>query len=106
MQPLVILSLLAADLILHNGKIATVDPRSSIVEAVAVTGGRISALGANRAVLAARTASTHVIDLKGRTVVPGLVDSHVHALSAGLSEFREPLPPLDSFAAVQDFIRS
>ena len=39
-------------------------------------------------------------------VLPGLVDSHVHALSAGLSEFREPLPPLDSFAAIQGYIRA
>src|SRR5207249_9186328 len=41
----------------------------------------------------------------GRTVLPGVVDAHVHALEAGLSEFRAPLPPLDSFTAVQRYIR-
>ena len=46
-----------------------------------------------------------VMDVSGMWVTPGLVDAHVHALGAGLSEFRGALPPLDSFAAVQDFIR-
>ncbi|MBI3471330.1 MAG: amidohydrolase family protein, partial [Candidatus Solibacter usitatus] len=95
-----------ADLILHNGKVVTVDGRFSIRQAVAVKGGRITAVGDDRSVLAERGPATRVIDLMGRTVLPGLIDSHVHALSAGLSEFREKLPPLDSFAALQDFIRA
>ena len=95
-----------ADLILYNGKIVTVDAKFSLAEAVAVKGGRITAVGTMRQVLAAeRGPRTQRIDLKGRTVLPGLVDSHVHPLGAGLSEFRRPLPPLDSFAAIQDFIR-
>jgi len=57
-------------------------------------------------VLKERGPGTKTIDLAGRTVLPGLIDSHVHALGAGLSEFREPLPPLDSFAAVQSYIRA
>ncbi|MBI3665411.1 MAG: amidohydrolase [Acidobacteria bacterium] len=95
-----------ADLILYNGKIVTVDEKFSIAQAVAIKGGKITAVGDTKAVLAAqRGPRTQRLDLKGRTVLPGLVDSHVHALSAGLSEFRHPLPPLDSFAAIQDFIR-
>ncbi len=95
-----------ADLILHNGKILTVDSRFSIQQAVAVKDGRVAATGSSSAVLAAeRGARTNVIDLKGRTVVPGLIDAHVHALGAGLSEFRTPLPPLDSFGAIQNYIR-
>ena len=46
-----------------------------------------------------------MLDLEGRMALPGLVDSHVHALGAGLSEYRESLPPLDSFEAVSDYIR-
>ena len=94
-----------ADLILHNGKIVTVDRGFSLQQAVSIQGGTILALGPDSSVLKARGAKTQVIDLHGRTVLPGLVDAHVHALEAGLSEFRGPLPPLDSFAAVSRYIR-
>ena len=59
----------------------------------------------DEAVVARRAAGTKMIDLHGRTVLPGLIDSHVHALEAGLSEFRAPLPRLDSYATVQRFLR-
>lgn len=96
-----------ADLILHNGKIITVDNAFSIQQAIAVKNGRIIAVGLDSAVLKAeRSARTNVIDLQGRTVMPGLFDSHVHALEAGLSEFRAPLPELHSFADVQKYIRA
>jgi predicted amidohydrolase YtcJ len=95
-----------ADLILYNGRILTVDPKFSTVQAVAVKNGRITRVGSTKGVFAVENSPrTRTIDLKGRTVLPGLVDSHVHPLGAGLSEFRQPLPPLDSFAAVQAFIR-
>mgnify|MGYP000982330780 CR=1 FL=1 len=96
-----------ADLILHNGKIITVDKRFSIQQAVAVKAGRIVAVGASRDVLAReRGPKTQVIDLKGKAVLPGLIDAHVHALESGLSEFRGPLPPFTSIAAIQDYIRA
>src|SRR5262249_51754486 len=96
-----------ADLILYNGKIVTVDPKFSIVQALSVKGGRITKLGDTKSIFATeRGPQTQRIDLKGRTVLPGLVDSHVHPLGAGLSEFRRALPALDSLAAIQDYIRS
>jgi predicted amidohydrolase YtcJ len=94
-----------ADLILHNGKVVTVDAQFSVRQAVAVKDGKITAVGRDAEVLKERGAATRVIDLKGRTVLPGLFDSHVHALEAGLSEYRAPLPALDSFAAVQAYLR-
>lgn len=94
-----------ADLILHNGKIVTVDPGFSVQQAVAVRSGRIVAVGPDKVVLREKGSGTEVIDLQGRTVLPGLIDSHVHALEAGLSEFRGPLPAFDSYAAVQNYIR-
>ena len=94
-----------ADLILQNGKIVTVDPRFSIAQAVAIKGNRISAVGSDQAVLAAeRGPATRVIDLHGHTVLPGLIDSHVHPIEAGLSEFRGPLPTFNSYQAVREYL--
>ena len=91
-----------ADLILHNGKITTVDDRFTIQQAVAIRSGVITAVGPDSAVLKAeRGPETEVIDLHGGTVLPGLVDAHVHAFEAALSEYRGALPPLDSFDAVR-----
>jgi predicted amidohydrolase YtcJ len=67
-----------ADLVLLNGKIITVDPRDTIVEAVAITAGRIVAVGPTADIKARASAATQVIDLGGRAVTPGLIDAHVH----------------------------
>src|SRR5262249_47054326 len=67
-----------ADLILQNGKILTVDNNFSVAEAVAISGNKILAVGANAEVTKLAGRSTQVIDLKGRTVTPGLVDTHRH----------------------------
>jgi predicted amidohydrolase YtcJ len=100
-----LLSAANADLILRNGRIVTVDQKFTIQQTVTVKGGKIAAVGSDAAVLKAeRGPETKVIDLKGKTVLPGLVDAHVHALDSGLSEFRGPLPPLNSFAAVRAYI--
>src|SRR5215467_11562255 len=95
-----------ADLILHNGRVVTVDPQFSVRQAVAVKAGKIVAVGTSQAILAERGPKTRVIDLHGRMVLPGLFDSHVHPTGAGLSEFREAFPPLDSLPAVQSYIRA
>jgi predicted amidohydrolase YtcJ len=65
------------DLNLVNGRIHTLDPRNSVVRAVAIRNGRIASVGNN----APRTPNTRVIDLRGRTVVPGLIEGHVHIVS-------------------------
>ncbi len=96
----------AADLIVHNAKVLTVDGKFTVAQAIAVTGNRITATGSNDAILKQRTAATKVIDAKGRTVLPGLIDAHVHAAGAGASEYKAKLPPLDSFAAVQAFLKA
>jgi predicted amidohydrolase YtcJ len=73
------------DAILINGKILTVDPRFSVREALAVRGERISAVGSTAEIRALAGPATRVIDLGGRTVIPGLIDSHMHAIRAALS---------------------
>ncbi len=67
-----------ADMILINGKVITVDSRDSIAQAVAIAGGKILAVGANAEIQGRTGPNTRVIDLRGRTATPGLIDSHVH----------------------------
>lgn len=75
----------APDLILHSGSIATQDEHRRIVSAVAITGDRFSATGPDREILALRGPATRVVDLAGRTVIPGLHDSHIHVIRGGLN---------------------
>ena len=72
-----------ADLIFSNGKIVTVDERFTIAQAIAVRGDRIVAVGSNQEVARLSGPATKTIDLRGRTVVPGLIDNHLHLLRAG-----------------------
>jgi predicted amidohydrolase YtcJ len=74
-----------ADLILHNGKIATVDKGFAIKEALAIRGDRILMVGDNATVLKEAGPGTQIIDLGGRTVVPGLIDTHLHMSMAALN---------------------
>ena len=71
-----------ADLILINGKILTVDTAFSMQPALAVRDGKITAIGATAEIRKLAGAKTKVIDLGGRTVIPGLIDSHMHAIRA------------------------
>jgi predicted amidohydrolase YtcJ len=72
------------DCILHNAKIAT-NGVPSFVEALAITDGKISAVGSSDEILRQRGPATSVIDGKGRTVIPGLNDSHMHPIRGGLN---------------------
>jgi predicted amidohydrolase YtcJ len=69
---------LGVDLILHNGKIVTVDKKFSIAEAVAIGRGRILGVGKNQEIQAMAGPNTQMVDLRGKTVIPGLIDSHIH----------------------------
>ena len=74
-----------AETILINGKILTVDAQFSIQEALAVREGKILAIGKTADVRKLADSRTRVIDLQGRTVIPGLIDSHLHGIRAALS---------------------
>lgn len=76
----------AADVVLHGGKIITVNASFAIAEAVAITGNRIVYVGADAGALAMADAGTRVIDLKGRAVMPGLIDGHAHMDREGLKQ--------------------
>ena len=73
-----------ADTILVNGNIVTMDAKRTSVKALAVKKGRILLVGEEQAVRGVSGASTKVIDLRGRTVTPGLIDAHCHLSAAGL----------------------
>jgi predicted amidohydrolase YtcJ len=72
----------APDTVLVNGKVLTVDASSSVREALAIANGRILAVGTSANIRRLAGPSTRVIDLQGRTVIPGLIDSHLHAIRA------------------------
>lgn len=71
------------DRVLVNGEILTMDPKLPTASAVAIKGGYIVAVGSTAEAMALAGPKTEVIDLKGRTVVPGLVDSHIHGIRGG-----------------------
>jgi len=76
----------AADLILINGKVITVDPKDSIAEAVAVKSSKIIRVGSEREIEHLASKTTTVINLKGKTVTPGLIDTHAHFARSGTSQ--------------------
>ena len=73
------------DTVLLNGKVVTLDARSTTQEAIAVRDGRIIAVGTTADIRKLAGPATRVIDARGRTVIPGLIDSHLHAIRAALS---------------------
>src|SRR5690348_11613672 len=74
-----------ADLIVTNARIYTVDDAHPLADAMAIRGGKVQFVGSSRAALALKGASTQVIDLAGRTVIPGMVDAHGHVDNLGLA---------------------
>ena len=72
-----------ADVIITNGKITTLDDSNSEVEAVAITGNKITATGTNQQILKLKGKKTKLVDAKGNRVIPGLFDSHLHVIRGG-----------------------
>ncbi|MCS7238251.1 MAG: amidohydrolase [Thermoguttaceae bacterium] len=95
-------------LIFVNGKIVTVDKDFSVAEAMAIQGERIIAVGPQAEVhkLAAEAGPVQAtVDLAGRMVLPGLIDTHVHPPGASVFEFDHPVPAMESVADVLAYIR-
>jgi len=78
-----------SDLILTNGKIITVDERFSIAQAVAIRGDRVVATGTDQEIARLAGPNTRRIDLKGKAVIPGLIDNHMHLLRAASTWAKE-----------------
>ncbi|MCL2711162.1 MAG: amidohydrolase [Planctomycetaceae bacterium] len=97
---------LGATSIFHNGNVLTVDPNFRRVEAFAVSGDNIVATGTNAEMLALARDNTQTIDLQGKTVLPGIVDSHSHPVSAAMYELDHEIPTMETIADVLAYFRS
>lgn len=75
----------ATDLIITNGKVATMTKEGAYAQALAIKDGKIEAVGSNAQILKLKSANTQVIDAAGKTVIPGLNDSHLHIIRQGLN---------------------
>ncbi|MCE7982650.1 MAG: hypothetical protein DYG89_15810 [Caldilinea sp. CFX5] len=95
---------LAPDLILHHGRIYTLANEPRVVEAVAIKAGRILALGGNAPLLALADAQTRLVDLQGRTAIPGIFDSHNHLLQVGIKLTRIRLDECRSPAEMMELV--
>jgi predicted amidohydrolase YtcJ len=89
-------------LVLHDGKIVTVDKTFSIAQAVAISGDRVEMVGSDADVKQRIGPDTKVIDLAGKTVIPGVIDGHAHMDREGLKEI---LPSLAGVKSIDDVLQ-
>ena len=95
-----------ADLILLNGKIVTVNKEFAISDGVAISEDKIIAVGSNSQIRKLSGFNTEIVDLHGKTVIPGLIDSHLHPESASLSEMEEEIPDVHIMDQLLNWITS
>lgn len=95
-----------ADLLLINGRIVTVDKDFTVAKSVAVKDGKILAVGSSRKTMKWRGERTEVIDLEGKMVLPGLIDSHLHMVGTGLTmaQINCRTPPVRSIADIVEAV--
>src|SRR6266496_2015837 len=84
-----------ADSVYHNGKVLTVDERFSVAQALAVRDGKIMAVGSNAEILNLAGPNTQRLDLKGKTIIPGFIDTHSHLFQYAAANWVEDLERLE-----------
>ena len=95
-----------AELVLLNGNVLTVDDRFGVASAFAVRDGRFVAVGSNEEIRKLVGAKTRVIEGRGRTVVPGIIETHAHALGVAEAEAAQPFRNLTTIKALQEWLRA
>jgi predicted amidohydrolase YtcJ len=96
----------SADLILLNGKIVTVDQKFSIAQAVAIKKNYIISVGSDEEIIKLAEKHTEIIDLIGKTVIPGIIEAHLHPEWASLSELDQIIPDVRSIDELLSWINS
>ncbi len=91
------------EIVFYNGKVVTVDERFSIAEALAVRDGKFQRVGSNPEIRALSDSNTEEIDLRGRTVFPGFIDTHPHVVHTGMG--RASQLPLTGLQSIEDIKR-
>lgn len=97
---------MSCDLALINAKVQTINSRKTIVEAVAIKGDRIIKVGTNREISKLITEKTQVLTLQGKTVVPGLIDTHIHLADFGRCLLWLDLTNVDSIHELQRLLKA
>ncbi len=93
------------DVIYYNGHVITLSASQPQAQAVAIKGNHFLLIGSDADVRKAAGPATRQVDLRGRTVLPGLEDSHTHPITSALSEQDGPIPVMNSIAEIQAQIR-
>ncbi len=92
-------------MIIINGKILTVDKHFTIVEALAIKEDKIIAVGSNHEIRKLADRNSKIIDAAGKTVIPGIIDAHLHPEKASLSEIEETIPDVHSISELLNWIK-
>jgi predicted amidohydrolase YtcJ len=93
---------LHADTIIRNANIITMDPTQPRASALAIRGGKFAAVGSNDDISGLEGKGTQVLNLEGKTVVPGFIDAHIHVLSSGTSHVSQVDCNLPSVTGIQE----
>lgn len=96
----------APDTIYYNAAIITMSQNQPTAQAVAIRGDRFVAVGSNADVLKTAGPQTRKIDLAGKCMVPGIIETHVHPIGAALSEIDGPVPVIHSISELKDYIQT
>src|SRR5688500_9724616 len=94
------------DLVVVNARVLTVDAKNTQAEAIAIRGNTFAAVGTTAAIRKMAGPETRVIDAGGRTVVPGFIESHVHATGVARGEVSQVFVQLHSIPEIKDWVRA